>query len=162
MFFTPYPTPFEMESDCIPVKMAYSTPAFSICRSWTFWRSPGLVRYYQLPPHLSDMAIMAIRVTFFNVHGLNHPAKCASVWRKALKLHSDILCIQETHWLASNAPSFTTENVHIYSQPQLLKNRKGSSLSLETLWLSLSWNHTQIQKEGTRSWWAHLTVVFTL
>lgn len=57
----------------------------------------------------------------FNVHGLNHPAKRSSVWKKALKLHADILCIQEMHFLSSNPPTFQHQNftnIFLASAPQ--------------------------------------------
>lgn len=47
---------------------------------------------------------MVIKIISFNVHGLNHPAKRASVWREALKLQADVLCIQETHFSSCNMP----------------------------------------------------------
>lgn len=49
---------------------------------------------------------MVFKILSFNVHGLNHPAKRASVWRKALKLQADVLCLQETNFAASGAPRF--------------------------------------------------------
>lgn len=59
---------------------------------------------------------MALKIITFNVHKLNHPTKRSSVWREALKLHSDILCIQETHFMAINPPSFHHKNFpHIFT-----------------------------------------------
>lgn len=46
---------------------------------------------------------MPITVLSLNAKGLNHPAKCYSLWQTAENLHSDILCVQETHLLSSSS-----------------------------------------------------------
>lgn len=45
---------------------------------------------------------MTIKCLSLNAKELNHPAKCYSMWKEALKSHADILSIQETHFFASN------------------------------------------------------------
>lgn len=63
----------------------------------------------------------------FNVPGLNHPAKRSSVWKEALKLHSDILCIQETHFLTSNPPTFQHRKFHHIFLASAPQKKRGSS-----------------------------------
>lgn len=46
---------------------------------------------------------MPLNILSLNVNGLNHPAKRHSLWRTAKALHSDILCIQETHLTMSDS-----------------------------------------------------------
>lgn len=48
---------------------------------------------------------MVIKIVSFNVNGLNHPAKRSALWKEALKLRSNILCFQESHFKASNTPA---------------------------------------------------------
>lgn len=67
---------------------------------------------------------MVINIVSFNLHGLNHPAKRCSLWREALNLHADILCIQESHFLSSNPPRFQHKNYpHVYLASAPLKQK---------------------------------------
>lgn len=67
---------------------------------------------------------MVINIVSFNMHGLNHPAKRSSLWKEALKLHADVLCIQESHFFASNPPCFQHKNCHhVYLASAPLKQK---------------------------------------
>lgn len=59
-----------------------------------------------------------------NANGLNHPAKHHSLWRTATALHSDILCVQETHLLPTSI-SLCKHNKfpHIFHAPHCSKTR---------------------------------------
>lgn len=51
-----------------------------------------------------------------NTLGLNHPAKRNSLWKEAITHHCNIVCAQETHFLASNPPKSTHRNYpHIFT-----------------------------------------------
>lgn len=46
---------------------------------------------------------MPLTILSLNTNGLNHPDKRRSLWKTATTLHSDILCVQETHLLPSSS-----------------------------------------------------------
>lgn len=48
---------------------------------------------------------MTITFLTMNVRGLNHPAKCRSLWKEATQNNCDILCAQETHFNIHAQPS---------------------------------------------------------
>lgn len=48
---------------------------------------------------------MAVNITSLNVKGLNSPFKHNLLWKEALRLNSDILCVQVTHFTSHNPPS---------------------------------------------------------
>lgn len=48
---------------------------------------------------------MSLTIVSLNTKGLNHPAKRSSLWKTALSLKSDVLCVQETHFAQDSSPS---------------------------------------------------------
>lgn len=45
---------------------------------------------------------MGLKIVSFNVRGLNSPFRRSMLWRNVLKSHADIICLQETHFLATD------------------------------------------------------------
>lgn len=59
---------------------------------------------------------MTLNILSFNCKGLNHPAKHNTLWKEALAHHSDILCVQETHFKSSNPPKCSHKKFpHIFT-----------------------------------------------
>lgn len=71
---------------------------------------------------------MAIKLTSFNIRGLNSPFKWLSLSREAHSLKSDVLLIQETHFAVSKKPPFSLKHfLHscIYSQHPMPNRKMG-------------------------------------
>lgn len=61
---------------------------------------------------------MPITVLSLNANGLNHPAKKHSLWKTALDLKCDILCVQETHFKSTATPAYVNRHFpHVYAAP---------------------------------------------
>lgn len=64
--------------------------------------------------HISNMAYL--NLLSLNVKSLNSPFKRKALWNDPLKFGSDILCIQESHFLRDNSPHFAHPKFpHIFS-----------------------------------------------
>lgn len=102
--------------------------------------APQCLRYCQ---HPHPPTHMALNIVSFNVNGLNHLAKRALVWREALKLLADVLCIQETHLSASNTPHFQHKKFpHIFLASAPTK-QKGVSIAIrDSVAFTLKETHT--------------------
>lgn len=51
-----------------------------------------------------------------NAKRLNHPVKCSSLCKEAITHHCDIVCAQETHFMASNPPKCSNKNYsHLFT-----------------------------------------------
>lgn len=67
---------------------------------------------------------MSINSLSINAKGLNHPVKRSFFWAKALKHHSKILCMQETHFHQLAPPKCTHASFpHIFSASIPTKTR---------------------------------------
>lgn len=67
---------------------------------------------------------MPLNFLSLNVNGLNHPAKRHSLWKTVQALHSDIICIQETHLLSADLRLCTNSlSPHIYHASYATKTR---------------------------------------
>lgn len=53
---------------------------------------------------------MTFKFLTISAKGLNHPAKRSSLWKLAEQSKSNILCVQETHFHASNPPTCKHKN----------------------------------------------------
>lgn len=49
---------------------------------------------------------MALKITSFNVKGLNSSYKRQMAWKEAIRLKSDVICFQETHFVSNKPPPF--------------------------------------------------------
>lgn len=49
---------------------------------------------------------MSFNITSFNVKGLNTPYKRQMEWKEALRLKSEVICFQETHFISNKPPAF--------------------------------------------------------
>lgn len=67
---------------------------------WSFNLYNVLVTAAQLPWSLTTN--MFLKFLTYNVQGLNSLFKHSIFWRDALKSHADVICIQETHLLATD------------------------------------------------------------
>lgn len=83
----------DLPSSCLQVQLP------GILRHRTHRRTVSVIQ----STHQQNIHKMPINILSINANGLNHPAKRHSLWKTASALQSDILCVQETHLLASNA-----------------------------------------------------------
>lgn len=90
---------------------------------------------------------MVFKIISFNVHRLNHPAKRALVWREALKLQDDVLCIQETHFLTFNTPHFYHKKISCIFLASAPTKQKRVLIAIKD---SIAFNlpETQVNPEG--------------
>lgn len=47
---------------------------------------------------------MPLKILSLNANGLNHPAKRANLWKTASRLSCNVICVQETHFKATDTP----------------------------------------------------------
>lgn len=87
---------------------------------------------------------MVITFIPFNVNGLNHPGKRSALWKEALKLGPDILCFQESHFHASNTPTFKHRLFpHIFLASAPMKQR-GLSIAIKN---SVAFNQLELHAD---------------
>lgn len=74
---------------------------------------------------------MVLKVTLFNVRGLNHPAQRASLWKESLRLGCDLICVQEMHFQASASPTLNHKQFpHIFTA-SVSQKRKGVLIAVK-------------------------------
>lgn len=56
--------------------------------------------------HVTHIISMALNITSLNVKGLKSPLKRHLLWKKALRLNADLICVQKTHLFSLKPPSF--------------------------------------------------------
>lgn len=90
---------------------------------------------------------MTLRITSINARGLNSPFKRSSLWKEALSLKEDLLCVQETHFAQGKAPSCT----HLtFPQQFFANNTKKTRGVMIAVWGSISFQlqHTESDPMG--------------
>lgn len=90
---------------------------------------------------------MALKIVSFNANSLNHQAKRASFWREALSLQADVLCIQETHFLADTTPHFHHKNFPHTFLASAPTKQKGVLIAIRDS-VAFSLTETRIDPEG--------------
>lgn len=74
---------------------------------------------------------MPINCLSINARGLNHPAKRLSMWKEATTHKADVLCVQETHFQLTKAPSCSHKDYpHVYMACTPEKKKAGVLIAL--------------------------------
>lgn len=76
---------------------------------------------------------MTIKILTINAKGLNHPAKRSSLWKLAEESTCDILCVQETHFQASNPPRCTHKNFNTTFSACASTKKKGVLVAIKNM-----------------------------
>lgn len=74
---------------------------------------------------------MDINILSLNAKGLNHPAKCASLWKTAVSQKSDVLCVQETHFAQNASPNCSHRQFPHVFQTSYTKNQRGVMIVIQ-------------------------------
>lgn len=89
---------------------------------------------------------MPFKVTSLNAKGLNHPGKRHSLWSDTRMLHCDVLCVQETHFSQTQAPSSSHKNFpHLFMANTPTKTKGALIAVKDTVALKLMNLHTDTQ-----------------
>lgn len=74
---------------------------------------------------------MPVKILSINAHGLNHPAKRASLWKEADSSQCDVLCIQETHFHHNAPPKCTHISFQHYFYSNMSTKKRGVMIAVK-------------------------------